>query len=94
MTNKNDNTTSDGNRPSFEVRLNAIRVSVWRNQSENGDWFNTVITRRYRDGEDWKETNTFNGLADLALVNEGARLAREFIAGQELAVQHEGAVAS
>ena len=94
MANKNDNTTNDGNRPSFEVRLNAIRVSVWLNHSENGDWFNTVITRRYRDGEDWKETNTFNGLADLALVLEGGRLAREFIADQEFSMQHDGATAS
>ena len=93
MAKKKDHTT-EGNRPSFEVRLGAIRVSVWRNHGENGDWFNTVITRRYRDGEDWKETNTFNGLADLALALEGGRLAREFIAGQELAVQHEGAIAS
>ncbi len=94
MAKKNETSTVDSNRPLFEVRLGAIRVSVWRNQSDNGDWFNTVITRRYRDGEDWKETNTFNGLADLALVSEGARLARDFIADQELRIQHDGVVAS
>ena len=73
----------DGNKPAFEARLNNIRVSVWQNTGENGDWFNTVITRRYKDGDEWKDSNTFNGLADLALVNEANRLAREFIVASE-----------
>lgn len=94
MAKKNETTSSESRRPSFEVRLGAIRVSVWRNEGENGAWYNTVITRRYRDGEDWKETNTFNGLADLALVLEGAHRAREFIASRELSVQHEEVAAS
>lgn len=87
MATKSDKSVNDGNRPCFEVRLNAIRVSVWRNQGDSGDWFNTVVTRRYREGEEWRETNTLNGLADLALAIEGARLARDFIADQERTMQ-------
>lgn len=89
MAKKIDNSSSDGKRPSFEVRLNAIRVSVWRNHGESGEWFNTVITRRYKEGDEWRETNALNGLADLALVLEGARLARNYIADRERAMQHE-----
>lgn len=70
-------------KPAYEKRLNQIRVTVWENQSESGPWFNTVITRRYMEGTVHKEANTFNGLADLALVAEAVALARDFIRQQE-----------
>lgn len=66
-------------RPDFEYRLSQIRVSVWRNKSESGTFYSTQIARRYRDGDDWKYTHSFNGLADLALVEQANRLAQEFI---------------
>lgn len=78
------------NKPAYEVRLNHIRVSVWANASERGAWFNTVVTRRYKDGEEWKDSNSFSGLADLALVAEGVRLARDFIAQAEGNGESEG----
>ncbi len=94
MAKKTDTQSGDSKHPCWEVRLNSIRVSVWRNSGESGEWFNTVITRRYKDGEEWKETNALNGLADLALVLEGARLARDYIADQHRAMQHEEYAAS
>ncbi len=76
------------NAPAFETRLNSIRVSVWKNENDDGAvWFNTTINRRYKDGDDWKSTDTYTSLSDLALVAEGVRLARDFIAAQELAMQ-------
>ncbi|GAG75691.1 unnamed protein product [marine sediment metagenome] len=70
--------------------MNHIRVSVWENSGDNGNrWFNTTITRRYKDGDDWKDTSTYSGLADLALVAEATRLAREFIADVELQQAHD-----
>lgn len=66
--------------PAYEARLNHIRVTVWENTGNDGKcWFNTSVTRRYQDGNDWKDATTFNGLADLALVAEGVRMAQEFI---------------
>lgn len=67
-------------KPAFEQRLNHIRVTCWENRSTEGRrWFNTTVTRRYKDGEEWKEATTFNGLADLTLVTECIRLATDFI---------------
>ena len=66
-------------KPVFEHRLNSIRVSVWKNDGDHGQFYNTVIVRRYKDGDDWHDSSSFNGLADLALVNEAARLAQAFI---------------
>lgn len=72
------------NKPVFERRLNNIRVSVWANANDKGTWFNTVVTRRYKDGEEeWRDSNSFSGLADLALVAEAVRLARDYIAAVE-----------
>jgi len=75
--------TQEKAKPVFEHRLNHIRVSVWANKSDHGRFFNTVIVRRYKDGDEWKDSTSFNGLADLALVGEATRLARDFIAGEE-----------
>jgi hypothetical protein len=70
--------------PAFEARLNHIRVSVWANSNNGKAWFNTVVTRRYRDGDEWKDSNSFSGLGDLALAAEGVRLAQDFIREQKL----------
>jgi hypothetical protein len=71
-------------RPVFTARLRDVRVSVWLNERPDGQsWYSTTIVRRYRDGDDFRETNSLNGLADLALMAEAVRLARDYIAMQE-----------
>lgn len=78
-------------KPAFEHRLNHIRVTCWENRSTEGrQWFNTSVTRRYRDGEEWKESTTFNGLADLTLVAECIRLAMEFVRRAEASEPESG----
>lgn len=76
-------------KPAFEERLNHVRVSVWRNTSDSGVYYNTVIVRRYKDGDDWKDSHAFNGLADLALVNEATRLAQGFITQETMNAKSE-----
>ena len=70
-------------RPIFERRLNGIRIAVWENSGEGGKpWWNVSLTRRYRDSKDsdeWKDANTFNGLSDLAVVQEAVTQAQVFI---------------
>ena len=76
-------TNETKNKPAFEARLNQIRVSVFRNSNDKGVWFNTGVSRRYRDDQgNWKDSNTLSGLGDIALAMEGLRLAREFISSQ------------
>jgi hypothetical protein len=68
------------NRPTFERRLNGIRVAVWENAANDGPpWWNVAITRRYKEGEEYRDATTFNGLADLAVVSEAVLLAQQFI---------------
>jgi hypothetical protein len=70
-------------RPAFTKRLNNVRVTVWANQTDGQFWFSTVFTRRFKDGDKWRDVTTFNGLGDLALLKEAAELACDFIRGRE-----------
>lgn len=42
--------------PAYEARLNHIRLTVWENVNKGSSYFNTVITRRYKEGDEWKDT--------------------------------------
>ena len=60
--------SSDGaNRPAHEVRFGSIKAVIWANETENGTRYATRIVKLYRDGEEWKETTSFNR-DDLLLV--------------------------
>ncbi len=68
------------NKPIYEERLGHIRLTVWENTNERGTFYNVNVVRRYRDTDgEYRDTHTFTGLADLALVAEAARLARDFV---------------
>ena len=76
-------------RPSFERKLGTVRITVWRNVSkEKGrEWFSATIVRRYKAGDEWKEVNTFNGIAELSLVRQGIDLALDWINQQSEPVE-------
>ena len=47
-------------KPVKEVRLGRIRAAVWANQSRDYSiWFSVTVSRLYRDGEQWKDTQSF-----------------------------------
>ena len=74
------------NAPIYSQQLGAIRAAVWESSTDEGRVFhNVTITRSYREknSEEWKESSSFNGLTDLALVREVARLAANWIEQRE-----------
>jgi hypothetical protein len=71
----------DKPRPVHEVRLGRIKAALWRNDTENGVRFNTTFSRIYRDGEEWKSTESF-GRDDLLLLAKVADQAHSWICGQ------------
>ncbi|MBX3412610.1 MAG: hypothetical protein KF708_07975 [Pirellulales bacterium] len=80
-----------GNTPAYSINVGHIHLSIWENQSDNGrTWFNTQIARRYKDGETWKDSTSFSGLGDLALLAEAVRLAQKFVTGREHLLAAEG----
>jgi predicted NAD-dependent protein-ADP-ribosyltransferase YbiA (DUF1768 family) len=67
-----DRTQPKAERPIDEVRFGRCKVVVWLNKTQNGDMLNFVPTRLYRDGEEWKESNSF-GVAELLPLAEALR---------------------
>jgi hypothetical protein len=46
-------------KPTHEIKLGVIRATIWENATEDRDsWFNVTLSRRYRSGEEWKETSS------------------------------------
>src|SRR5689334_19600686 len=57
--------------PIHEVRLGQIKAAVWKNETEAGVRYNVTFCRLYKDGEDWKSTDSF-GRDDLLLLSKVA----------------------
>lgn len=55
------------NRPVHEVRLGRVKAAIWENETKNGTRFGVTLQRIYRDGEEWKTSQSF-GRDDLPLL--------------------------
>ena len=62
--------TIETNRPAYVKKIGAVRVAVWANQKDGRTFFNVSVSRTYKDGESFKESNSLNGLADVACLRE------------------------
>lgn len=56
-----------GKRPVHEVRLGRVRASIWENETDAGIRHNVTVSRLYKDGDKWKDSQSF-GRDDLPLV--------------------------
>jgi hypothetical protein len=72
------------NRPVYEVRLGAIKASVWENTYEKTTRHNVTFCRVYKDGEQWKTTDSF-GRDDLLMLAKVADRAHTWICDQRVA---------
>ena len=73
--------TKNTNKPAHEIRINGIRATIWKNDTEKGPRYNTTFERSYRDGEQWKTSDSF-GRDDLLIVSHIATEAFRWIAQQ------------
>lgn len=78
---QNGSQSNGGNRPAKTIRYRAIQCTIWRNEGRNGLFYNTVITRSYKDGEEWRESSAF-GQEDLPTVAKAALDAHTWIQEQ------------
>lgn len=70
---------TNNTKPQFEKRLGQVRVAVWENETNGRIRHNVAVTRSYKQGDEWKETSTFGGEADLILLVEAVAAARQWI---------------
>ena len=68
-------------RPIHEVRLGAITAAVWRNETEVGVRYNATFSRLYKDGDQWKSTESF-GRDDLLTLAKVADNTHSWICTQ------------
>ena len=60
-------TKSKAAGPVHEVRLGAIKATIWENETSVGTRHNVTVARLYKDGDEWKQTESF-GRDDLLLL--------------------------
>ena len=53
--------------PVHQIRIGRVVGKVWLNESDGKSWHNVTLGRLYKDGEDWKTSESF-GRDDLPLV--------------------------
>jgi hypothetical protein len=73
--------TETTNKPIHEIRVNGIRATIWANHTEKGVRYNTTFERSYKDGEDWKNTDSY-GREDLLVLAYIAKEAFRWIVSQ------------
>lgn len=69
-------------QPIHEVRFGLIKALVWQNHTKAGERFNVTISRIYKNGDRWIESQQF-GRNDLPLVAKVADLAHTWIYSEQ-----------
>lgn len=65
-------------QPVHEIRLGAIKATIWENQTSAGTRHNVTVSRLYKDGDEWKQTESF-GRDDLPLLAKAVDQAHTWI---------------
>ena len=77
------------NKPVKEIRLGRIKAAIWENETANGSRHNVKVVRLYKDGEEWKDSDTF-GRDDLLVVGKVLDLAHTWIFEHGHTAESEG----
>ena len=73
-------------KPAHKIRNGVLQVTIWRNASDKGTFYSVVPTRGYKQGDDWKETDSL-GFDDLLPMAKLFDLAHSWIMNQQAADQ-------
>jgi hypothetical protein len=65
-------------KPIHTVRLGRIKAAIWANETQVGTRHNVRLCRLYKDGDDWKQSESF-GRDDLPLVAKVVDMAHTWI---------------
>ncbi len=77
-------------KPISEVRIGSVKAAIWQNKTEHGIRHNVTFSRSFKDGEQWKSSDSF-GRDDLPRLILAAQKAYEglFQTGHEEPVASE-----
>ena len=65
-------------KPIHEIRLGRVKAAVWANETGTGTRYNVTLSRIYKDGEQWRASDSF-GRDELLVVAKAADLAHTWI---------------
>lgn len=65
------------NQPAAKFRVGYVTATVWKNDN----FYNVTLSKSYKDGEDWKDTDQL-GHGDLLNAAKVLERAEEFISNQ------------
>ena len=65
-------------QPISQVRIGAIKAAIWRNEVDNGLRYNVTFERLYKDGDEWRSSQSF-GRDDLLILAKVADRAHSHI---------------
>ena len=65
-------------KPVHELRIGRIRAAIWENETQNGTRHNVTFSSLYKDGDQWKDSQSF-GRDDLPLLAKVADRAHSWI---------------
>ena len=68
-------------RPAHELRLGSIKATIWKNDTAAGVRYNATLSRLYKEGDQWKSTESF-GRDDLLVVAKVTDQAHTWICQQ------------
>jgi hypothetical protein len=58
---------SDKAKPAHKIRYRDITVTIWKNSNDKGSWYSATPSRAYKQGDDWRDSESF-GCDDLLLL--------------------------
>lgn len=65
-------------KPAHEIRIGAIKATIWPNEGPNGTWHNVTLSRVFKQGEEWRQASSFTR-DDLLVVAKVADHAHSWI---------------
>ena len=78
---KNETAETKKNPPVRRLRVDMINVSIWKNVTDKGTFYNATFENRYRDSEgNWKSSHSY-GVEDLLSLAKAADQAHTHISG-------------
>ena len=68
-------------KPVAEIVIGSIKAAIWKNDTTSGVRFNVTFSRFYKDGDQWKSTDSF-GRDDLLTLAKVSDQAHDWIINQ------------
>lgn len=79
----------ESNKPVHRIRLSNISAAIFKNETNEGkSFFNVQFDRSYKDGEEWKHTQSF-GRDDLLQLAKVADQTHSWIHDHQQQAKHD-----